>query len=213
MTDPSTAAGTIVVSGTGRATVEPDVADLRLGVAIAQPTVALARSIAAEAMAAVLAAVLEAGVAQRDVRTTLLTVQPRYDYRDGKAPTLTGYDLSNVVEVTVRDLAALGAVVDGALGAGSTSLDGLSFRVADPRDAERSARIAAVAEARSHAEILAEAAGVTITGVVDIREGGSAPTWPQGKADRMMLAADSGTPLEAGATEISVTVSVAFRIA
>ena len=213
MTDPSTSAGTIVVSGTGRVSVVPDVAELRLGVAITQPTVALARSVAAEAMAAVLAAVLGAGVVQRDVRTTLLSVQPRHDYRDGRAPKLTGYDLSNVVEITVRDLGQLGAVVDGALGAGATSLDGLSFRVADPGDAERAARTAAVVEARSRAEILAEAAGVTIAGVADIREGGSPPTWPQATSERMMLAADSGTPMEAGATEISVTVSVAFRIA
>ena len=83
-------------------------------------------------MAAILAAVTGAGVARRDVRNTLLSVQPRYDYRDGKAPALTGYDLANVVEVTVRDLGALGAVVDGALTAGATSLDGLTFRVDDP---------------------------------------------------------------------------------
>ena len=102
------ATGTIVVSGTGRVAVEPDVAELRLGVAIARPTVEAARAAAAEAMAAILAAVTGAGVARRDVRTTLLSVQPRYDYRDGKAPALTGYDLANVVEVTVRDLGALG---------------------------------------------------------------------------------------------------------
>ena len=122
-------------------------------------------------MTAILAAVAAAGVARRDVRTTLLSVQPRYDYRDGKAPTLVGYDLANVVEVTVRDLAALGAVVDGALAAGATSLDGLAFRVDDPREAERAARTAAVAEARARAEVLAEAAGVAIAGVVGHRRG------------------------------------------
>ena len=58
-------------------------------------------------MAGILAAVAEAGIAPRDVRTTVLSVQPRYDYRDGKAPVLVGYDLANVVEVTVRDLAIL----------------------------------------------------------------------------------------------------------
>ena len=105
------------------------------------------------------------------MRTTLLSVQPRYDYRDGKAPALTGYDLANVVEVTVRDLAALGAVIDGALTAGATSLDGLAFRVEDPREAERAARTAAVAEARERAEVLAEAAGCPIAGVARHRRG------------------------------------------
>jgi uncharacterized protein len=207
------APGTIVVSGTGRVAVEPDVADLRLGVAIARPTVGAARAAAAEAMTAILDAVLGTGVARRDVRTTLLTVQPHYDYRDGKAPLLTGYDLANVVEVTVRDLGVLGAVIDGALAAGATSLDGLSFRVDDPREAEREARTAAVAEARSRAEVLAEAAGVAIAGVVDIVEGGPQPVWPQPKAARMSLAADAGTPVEAGTTEIAVTITVTFRIA
>ena len=195
MTDPPSAAGTIVVSGTGRVAVDPDVAELRLGVAIARPTVEAARAAAGEAMNAILAAVVGAGVARRDVRTTLLSVQPRYDYRDGKAPTLTGYDLANVVEVTVRDLAGLGAVVDGALSAGATSLDGLSFRVDDPREAERAARTAAVAEARSRAEVLAEAAGVAIEGVAGIVEGGPPPAWPQPKAARLMQAADTGTPV------------------
>lgn len=213
MADTTSTPGTIVVSGTGRVAVDPDVADLRLGVSIARPSVDAARTAAAQAMDAILSAVTAAGVARRDVRTTLLSVQPRYDYRDGKAPTLTGYDLSNVVEVTVRDLAILGGVVDGALTAGATSLDGLAFRVSDPREAERGARTAAVAEARARAEVLAAAAGVTIAGVTDIVEGGSPPLWPQPKAARMMMAAEASTPVEAGTTEIAVTVTVTFRIA
>ena len=212
MSDPSTAPGTIVVSGTGRVAVDPDVADLRLGVAVARPTVETARAAAAEAMAAILGAVAAAGVERRDIRTTLLSVQPRYDYRDGKAPALTGYDLSNVVEVTVRDLGTLGAVVDGALTAGATSLDGLAFRVDDPREAERAARIAAVAEARARAEVLAEAGGVTLGAVTNVVEGAPPPTWPQPKVARMSLAADAGTPVEAGTTEIAVTVTVTFAI-
>ena len=212
MTDPTKPQGTIVVSGTGRVMLDPDIAELRLGVAVSRPSVEAARAAAAEAMTAILAAVTAAGVAKRDVRTTLLSVQPRYDYRDGKAPTLTGYDLANVVEITVRDLATLGGVVDGALTAGATSLDGLTFRVDDPREAEHAARTAAVVEARARADVLAAASGVTITGVSDIIEGGPGPIWPQPKATRMLMAADAGTPVEAGTTEIAVTVTVTFRL-
>jgi len=204
--------GTIVVSGTGRVAVQPDVADLRLGVAIARSTVAEARAAAAAAMTAILAAVETAGIARPDVRTTLLSVQPRYDYREAKPPTLAGYDLSNVVEVTVRDLSVLGAVVDGALSAGATSLDGLSFRLDDPAEAERVARTAAVTEARARAEVLASAAGITIAGVTAIVEGGPSPIWPQPKAARMMDSAGSSTPVEAGTTEIAVTVTITFRV-
>ena len=212
MTDPSIAPGAIVVSGTGRVAVDPDVADLRLGVAVARPTVEAARAAAADAMAAILAAVAAAGVERRDVRTSLLSVQPRYDYRDGKAPVLTGYDLANVVEVTVRDLGTLGTVVDGALTAGATSLDGLGFRVDDPREAESVARTAAVAEARARAEVLATAAGVALGAVTNVVEGGPPPAWPQAKAARLMAASDAGTPVEAGTTEIAVTVTVTFAI-
>ena len=208
----SSTPGTIVTTGTGRIAVEPDTAELRLGVGISRPTVGEARTAASDAMTAILAALAGAGVERRDVRTTILNVQPRYDYRDGKPPRLTGYDLANLVVVTVRDLGTLGGVIDGALAAGATSLDGLAFRVDDPSDAERAARTAAVAEARDRAQVLAEAAGVTIAGVSDIVEGGATPIWPQPKAARALLAADTATPIESGTTEVSVTVTVTFRI-
>jgi uncharacterized protein YggE len=204
--------GTIVVGGTGRVSVEPDLADLRLGVAVARPTVDAARAVAAETMEAILAAVTAAGVDRRDVRTALLSVQPRYEYRENQPPALAGYDLANVVEVTVRDLAHLGDVVDGTLRAGATSLDQLSFRVADPEPPEREARLRAMAAARARAEVLAEAAGLAIVGVSDIVEGGPPPVpLPRMKAERMMLAADAATPVEAGSLEISVNVTVSYR--
>lgn len=211
--EPAPEIGTIVVSGTGRVAVQPDLADLRLGVAVARPTVAAARAEAAATMEAILRAVTGAGTERRDIRTTLLSVQPRYDYRDGQAPKLTGYELANVVEVTIRDLDRVGDVVDGALGAGATSMDGLSFRVADPAPAEREARIRAMAASRASADVLAEAAGLTILGVADVLEGDSPrPPTPRYKAERMALAAaDVGTPVETGSMEIAVTVTVTYR--
>lgn len=212
MPDEPTSTGTIVVSGTGRVAVQPDVADLRLGVTVAKPTVEAARGEAAATMDAILRAVDGAGVARADVRTAMLSVQPRYDYRDGRAPVLTGYEIANVVEVSVRDLSALGGVIDATLTAGATSMDALSFRLADPRPAEREARRQAMAEARARADVLAEAAGVTVKGVSDIVEGQPMrPPGPVAKAQRMALAADAGTPVEAGTLEVAVTVSVTYR--
>jgi uncharacterized protein YggE len=211
-TTPGTHEGSIVVSGTGRVAVVPDVADLRLGVSVTRPTVDAARAEAAATMTAILAAVDAADVPRRDVRTALLSVQPRYDYRDGKPPTLTGYELANVVEVTVRDLARLGDVVDGSLAAGATSMDSLSFRVDDPAPAEREARILAMAAARARADVLAEAAGLTIDGVTGIVEGVAIPPpGPRMKAERMMMSADVATPVEAGSQEVSVSVTVSYR--
>jgi uncharacterized protein YggE len=140
-----------------------------------------------------------------------LSVQPRYDYRDGRPPTLTGYELANVVEVTVRDLGQLGEVVDGTLKAGATSLDSLTFRVDDPVPAEREARLGAIAAARARADVLAEAAGLTIVGVSEIVEGGPTLPGPRPKVARAMLAADAATPVEGGSMEVSVTVEVTYR--
>jgi uncharacterized protein YggE len=202
--------GTIVVSGTGRVSVVPDVADLRLGVSVMKPKVDEARTEAAATMEAILAAIDVAGVARRDVRTTLLSIQPRFEYREGKAPKLTGYELANVVEVTIRDLRRLGDVVDGAIGAGATSMDGLTFRVADPAPIEKAAREAAMADARARAEVLAGAAGLKIDRVAEVVEGGAMrPPMPLGKGERMMLA-DVSTPVEAGALEVVVEVRVSF---
>jgi uncharacterized protein YggE len=209
---PTRGTGTIVVSGTGRVTVQPDVADVRLGIAVSRPSVEAVRAEAGRTMDAILAAVDGAGVERADVRTSMLSVQPRYDYREGRPPALAGYEIANVVEVTVRDLASLGAVVDGALGAGATSMDGLSFRLADPAPVEREARIRAMAEARSRAEALADAAGLVIDAVTDILEGTPArPPMPFAKAERMALAADVATPVEAGSLEVAVTVTVTYR--
>lgn len=206
------ATGSIVVSGTGRVAVQPDVADLRLGVTVARPSVETARAEAGRTMDSILTAVQAAGVARRDVNTAMLSVQPRYDYRDGQAPQLTGYEIANIVEVTVRDLAQIGSVVDGALAAGATSMDGLAFRVSDPALPERQARIRAMAEARARADVLAEAAGLSIEGVTDIVEGVPVrPPFPLAKANRMMIAEDVATPVEAGSQEIAVSVTVTYR--
>ncbi|HET9085746.1 MAG TPA: SIMPL domain-containing protein [Candidatus Limnocylindrales bacterium] len=212
MPDEPTASGTIIVSGTGRVAVQPDLAELRLGVTVAKPTVEAARGEAAATMDAILRAVDGAGITRADVRTAMLSVQPRYDYRDGRSPVLTGYEIANVVEISVRDLTVLGDVIDATLAAGATSMDALTFRLADPADAEREARRHAMAEARSRADVLAEAAGLTIDGVSDIIEGQPArPPLPLAKAERMAFTADAATPVEAGMLEVAVSVSVTYR--
>ncbi len=204
--------GEIIVAGTGRVATRPDLADLRLGVTVSSRTVDETRREAASTMARTLAAIDEAGVAKRDVTTSLLALQPRYDYREGGPPSLVGYELSNVVEVTVRNLELLGDVIDGALKAGATSMDSLEFRLAEPATAEREARLRAMADARTHADILAEAAGVSISGVSTIVEDGSfQPPRPFAKAERMLMAADTATPVESGSLEVTVRVTVTYR--
>jgi uncharacterized protein YggE len=205
---------TISVSGTGRVFVVPDVADLRLGVTITAATVEKARGKNARAMAAVIDALKELGIAPRDIQTANLSLSPAYDYSSNtNPPRLTGYTLTNAVAVTIRDLAQVGSAIDGALEAGATSLDSITFRVEDPIPAEQEARAKAVADARAKADTLATAADVSISDVAAISESGAAPPFPiyHGEMARMAVA-DASTPVETGVNEIAVTVAVTYLI-
>jgi uncharacterized protein len=214
-TDPAGAnEHTISVSGTGRVVISPDLADIRLGVSIDAPTVQEARDKAAAAMNAVIASLKQLHIADRDIQTTTLSLSPVYDYpRDGEKPRLTGYNLTNAVVVTIRDLDLVGDAIDGALAAGGTTLDGVSFRVSDQAAAERQARQAAMAEAKAKAQTLASAAGVTISGVASISETSAPVPYPiyYGGA-RDLAPAEVATPVQPGTNEVTVTVSVVYLI-
>jgi uncharacterized protein YggE len=207
--------GTIAVPGHGTVLVDPDVASLRFGVAIVRPTAADARAAAATAMDAVIAALVGGGVDRRDLRTTLVGLDAVRDYGSGGAPRVTGYQLTNRVEATVRSIDSVGALIDAALAAGATSMDGLEFRLADPAEALTEARRRAFADARSRAETLAAEAGVRLGDVVEIVEGRPfQPGWPRPLAAvALKSAADVATPVEAGTNEIVVELGVAFAIA
>ena len=214
-TDPTGATEhTISVSGTGSVIISPDLADLRLGVSVDAPTVNEARDSAAESMSAVIASLKKLGIAERDIQTTTLSLSPVYDYSsDGGRPRLTGYNLTNAVVVTIRDLAKVGDAIDGALGAGGTTLDGVSFRVSDPASAEKQAREAAMVEAKAKAQTLAAAASVSITGVVSISETSAPVPYPvyyDGARD--LASAEIATPVQPGTNEVTVTVAVVYLI-
>jgi hypothetical protein len=208
-------ARTISVPGIGRLTVEPDVATVRLGVSIVRPTAAAAREAAATTMTTILDAVRIAGVERRDLRTALVGLNPVTDYSSERGPRVTGYQVTNTVQVTVRDLAAAGSVIDAGLAAGASSLDGLEFRLDDPTAAEAAARRAAVEDARRRAEAIASAAGVALGDVLTVVEGGRAPgpiPFPGGVRGLAMKAEAADTPVESGTEEIAISVSVTFAI-
>ncbi len=203
---------TISVTGTGTVTLVPDVADLHVGVVIQRPKVKDAQAAAAIAMQGVVKALRDAGVAERDIRTTTLSLQPVYDYNsNGSAPRIVGYELRNGVVATIRDLDRLADAVDGALAEGGTTLDGIAFRIDDPTGPEGQARTQAMKAARAKADALAGAAGVTITGVASISEQSSPAPWPVPYAGAARDEAVS-TPILPGTSDITVTVSVVYLI-
>ncbi|MFL5681038.1 MAG: SIMPL domain-containing protein [Chloroflexota bacterium] len=205
---------TISVTGTGRVVVSPDVADLRLGVAVTRPTVKAARSVAADQMSKVIAALKRLGIADKDIQTTGLSLQPNYDYsNNGNPPRLTGYTLSNSVAVTVRDLDKIGDAIDNSLAAGATTFDGVTFRVDDPARAQDEARADAMAQAKAKAQTLATGAGVSIRGVASIAETASPTPYPiYFGAERAAAIPDKATPVEVGTNDVTVTVTVSYLI-
>lgn len=207
---------TISVSGTGKVTLKPDVADLHLGVLVNRPTVKAARADAAVAMTKVLAALKALGIDDKDIQTSNVSLQPTYDYQNGvNPPRITGFQMSNSVTVTVRNLDKLGDAIDNSLTAGATSLDGVAFRVDDQTAAEAQARQAAMTEAKSKADTLAAAAGISIGGVASISETSAPIPYPINYSLGAVSAAPDAkvaTPIQAGTTDVTITVAVVYLI-
>lgn len=209
-----TASRAVTATGTGRVAVTPDVVELRLGVAVTRPTASAAQAEAATTMAAVLVALRQAGAGDRDLRTDGLTLQPVMDYRNDGPPRLRGYELRNGVVARLRDLARLPGAIDAAIAAGATTLESVRFDVEDRAAAETAARDAAVADALGKAAALAAAAGATLGEVLSISEGSAAPPtpFPLARGAKLMAAEMAPTPVEAGESEIEVSVRIVVAL-
>lgn len=203
---------TIAVTGTGTVTVKPDIADVRLGVSVQKSTVKEAQAAAAAAMTSAVAAIKKAGVANDDIQTTTVSVGPVYDYPSGGGQKLVGYQFTNQVAVTVRDLSKVADVIDGAIAAGANTVDGVTFRVHDQVAAESQARTAAMADAKARAQALATAAGVRITGVAQIAETSAPVPMPMAFGGNVAKPADVSTPISPGTSDVVVTVAVSYII-
>jgi uncharacterized protein YggE len=178
------AARGISVSGTGKVTVVPDVGEISMAAQVTRPTVQQARDDAAKAMDAIRAAVRGQGVDEKDVATSGFNIQPQYDYRpNGGTPQISGYMVNNQVTVKVRKVETLSKVLDTAVSAGGNDVrvNAVQFTVDDPEKSAGAAREAAVANARTHAESLAKAAG---QGAQHHRVGGEHPRPARGRGRR-----------------------------
>ncbi len=204
---------TLSVSGSGKVTVTPDLATIQLGVSIERPTAKAARQDAAAAMTRVVEAIRKLGIEDKDVATANVSLGPVYNYPNNASPKVRGYQLQNTVTVTVRNLDQLGDVLDDGVTAGATTVDSISFDVADRAAAEAQAREAAVTDAKAKADTLANGLGVRITGVASVSEQVSTPVWYGRNVTLGAVAAeDAATPVMPGSTDVTISVSVSFLI-
>ncbi len=202
----------ITVTGEASVSAAPDQATVSIGVTTTADTAAEALAQNSAAMQAVIDRLKAAGIAEVDLQTQGLSVNPNWTGYDSSssAPTIAGYTATNMLNVRVAALAGLGAVLDAAVTDGANTLNGLTFGLADPRPALDEARRLAVADAVAKATLLAQAAGVTLGDIVSISEGGGygAPL-PAFKAE----AAPMAVPVQQGEVSYSASVTIVWELA
>ena len=221
--------GGIWVVGRGSVSVEPDLALLELGVETRAGTVAVARADAATVMARIVAALARLGVAGTDIQTRSFNIFPLYDHyveeigeegRRTEKRVLTGYRVVNLAAVKVRDLARVGDTIDAAARAGGDAIriDGVRFTVEDTGPYLAQLRELAIADALAKAEHYAALAGVSLGGLVLLRETASPPPVPRDFAEAALNQASgahhdsSPSPVSVGELELTLTVQTAFEI-
>jgi uncharacterized protein YggE len=204
-------AGTALdVSATGTSTRAPDIATISAGVVTQASRAGDAMTANAKAMTATIAALKRAGVADRDIQTQSINLQPQYRYGDNQPPVLTGYQASNRVSIRIRDLAGAGGVIDALVAAGANQIDGPTLTVEHPEAALDEARAKALSTARARAELYAKAAGLHVRRIVRISESEGSP--PIVRPMAMMAKRAETTPVEAGEQELTVNLSVVFEL-
>ena len=219
----STNAG-IWVTGTGEMSLTPDIALVRLGVEVTASTVTEAREDAAEAMEAVVEAVKEHELTDEDIQTTSFNIWPRYEYQEvvsegvtSNKRVLTGYQVSNTAMIKIRDLDAVGEIIDDVVDAGgdATRINGIDFSIEDPSAYTTQLREDAVNAALENANHFATLTGVTLGRLVYISEyGGDVPVVQDFFAETRALAAAFAptTPISSGSLDLTLTVQARFAI-
>ncbi|MBY8977754.1 SIMPL domain-containing protein [Rhodobacteraceae bacterium NNCM2] len=202
---------TIRMTGSGTVTVVPDEAKVSLGVVTIGATAAEAMDANAPKVAAIIAMLKDKGVKAEDLRTSDLSIFPRYDNRqNGEAPTISGYQVSNTVEAQISSLDGLGEILDAAIKAGATNVNQLVMSSSTQDKALDEARLLAVKDATRRAEMVAEAAGVTLGPIRSIREGAAMGPGPGPVVARGAMM--ESVPIEAGSTGISAQITIVWEI-
>ena len=219
----STEAG-IWVTGTGELNLSPDIAFIRLGVETTSPSVTEARDEAATAMDAVVTAVKAKGLTDEDIQTTSFNIWPQYDRQEvvtngvrSSVRVLSGYTVSNDAVIKVRDLDAIGTIIDDVVDAGGDAarVNGIDFSIEDPRAHTTQLREDAVNAALDNAKHFASLTGVTLGKLVYVTEVGDEPVVQgiaESRAFALPAAAAPTTGISGGSLDLTLTVRAGFAI-
>lgn len=212
----------LTVSAEGSSTREPDLASYTSGVTTQGTTASEALSANSARMNQVIAALKRAGIADKDIQTSNISISPMYaqpkrlpdgSTEDGPQR-IVGYTANNTVAVRQRKLADMGKVIDALVSAGANQVDGPSFQLSQPEAAQDEARTEAMKIARARADLYARASGLRVVRIVSISESGGYTPRPQ----MMMVSARKASmdaaaaPVAAGELETNVNVTVQFEL-
>jgi uncharacterized protein YggE len=200
----------ITVTGTGTASAQPDIAQVSIGVQVTSSTVAQATQKDQAQMASVIAKLKELGVAANDIQTSDYSIFPQRNFQNGSSGQVTGYQVSNTVQVTIRDLGSIGTILDQVTQAGANNVFGVTFSVENPAQLQSEAIDKAVADAQSRAEELAKASGVQLGEIVSISQSGAPAPVPLAAASAQ--AAGGAVPIQPGTIKVNAQVQISYVI-
>jgi uncharacterized protein YggE len=210
----------IVVSALGTASRAPEQAVVNLAIETAARTAQAAAEQNAETMERIVAALRRLDIPEDQIRTTAYNMYPEYRHWDGRDPEMAnrqpeiiGYRVMNQVMVTVDGAARAGAVIDAALGAGANRVDGLGFQLRDTEAVRADALREAMQKARAEAQLLADAAGLTLGPPIEISTSyGYMPPMPPMPmyARDMAQAGAAPTPVQPGSVEVQANVNIVY---
>lgn len=205
---------TISVSGEGKVVAKPDIGQISLSVISNASTVAVAQKDNTNKMNKIVAAMKDAGIAEVDMKTASYSLYPQYQYTSGKS-TIIGYEVSQTLEVKIRDLDKVGDILGKATAAGANQMGSLSLTFDDPEELNAQARQKAIDNAKEKAQKLAAALGVSLGKITSFSEnnsGDSATMYSYNEKAVGMGGASSVPDIQTGQNEIQVNVNIAYEI-
>ena len=201
------------ISATGTVSRVPDLAIISAGVVTKSTTATGAIADNAARMERVRAALRRAGIADKDIQTSSISLNPDYRYENNQAPVLTGYQASNNVSVKFRDIRNSGKILDALVAEGANQINGPTLTIDKPEGAYDEARVKALAVGRARAELYARSLGMRVVKLVSVSEGGGnypRPPMPMVAMAKAERSAD--TSIDPGSQDLEVTLAMSFDL-